>query len=327
LLDQEPVDGMAIDRRALRLNCVPIVNLFERTSEPIRLDHLQVDYTLEPDIGAAGSTEIHTILGVSRSAGGSARADEVQPYFSATPDDETCVRLRWYARRRRVANPALSGTEMQMSFVDPQLDPLVAVAPDVLFARLLCTNRGLARQVTAATDLAIEADLPIERIRCLSRPTAQIDPPLAGENLWRLVSHLRLNGLSLDADPPAARAGEPAATALAALQEILFLYSGGGEPSGNRLQVEGLVRLATRPIVRRLGDRRWRGFVRGTEIVAGVDRDNFVGGSALLLGAVLDRFFALYAGVNTFTEFVVRRSDHDEEWKRWPARVGDRAVL
>ncbi len=311
LLNTEPVAPIRIQDQRLRLCCVPIINLFHLTSEPIRLDHFSVDYPLEPEIRSAGTTEIHTVLGVTRSQAGKDKAETLQPYFGGVPDADA-GRLRWLARRQPASNPAISGTEVQLSFVDPELNPEIP-AEDVLFAQLLCTNRMLARQIPKGTHLNIESDLPKERIRCLERPSRPADPPMAGENLWRLVSHLTLNKLSL---------GD-----LEGLKRILFLYSGSDENSRKRRQIEGIYSLKTKPVVRRLGDRRWRGFVRGTEIQLRLREENFVGGSAYLFGAVLDRFFALYAGVNSFTELVIFREQDQEEWKRWPARVGDRPLL
>jgi type VI secretion system protein ImpG len=315
LFDAEPVEPIRVDSQALRLGCVPIINLFPHTSEPIRLDHLSVDYALEPEIRASGSTEIHSILSVTRSHAGKNEGDAISPYFGGVPDVDGSGRLRWLARRQPATNAALSGTEVQLSFVDPAMDPM-APAEDVLFAQLLCTNRKLARQIPAGTRFEIESDLPIERIECLARPSEPADPPMAGENLWRLVSHLTLNKLSLgDTHDPEA------------LKQILFLYSGNDENSRRRRQIEGIHSLRTKPVVRRLGDRRWRGFVRGTEIEIRLQEGNFVGGSAYLFGAVLDRFFALYAGVNSFTETVIFREKDEEEWKRWPPRAGDRPLL
>ena len=311
LLDSEPVEAIRIQEQKLRLGCVPIINLFHKTSEPIRLDHFSVDYTLEPEIRDAGTTEIHTVLSVTRSQAGKDRAETIQPYFGGVPDAGTGS-LRWIARRQPASNPAMSGTEVQLSFVDQALNPNVP-AEDVLFAQLLCTNRMLARQIPADTHLHIETDLPKESIKCLERPSRPADPPMAGENLWRLVSHLSLNKLSL--------------ANLEALKQILFLYSGSDENSRKRRQIEGIYSLRTKSVVRRLGDRRWRGFVRGTEIEIRLREENFVGGSAYLFGSVLDRFFALYAGVNSFTELVIYREQDQEEWIRWPARAGDRPLL
>lgn len=324
-LDIEPEERLLLDSASLRLGCVPIVNLFPQTSEPIRLDHLSLDYTLAPDLRAADVTEVHSVLGISRSARFE-RSDLIAPYFSPEPDPEPVPPpnqadkniggpLRWIARRRPVSNPALTGTEMQLSFVDPQMDPMQP-AEDVLFAQMLCTNRALPRQISTATRLDIETDLPIERIRCLAKPTMPVDPPLAGENLWRLVSHLSLNKWSLDGP-----------NRLEALRQILFLYSGSDENSRKRRQIEALHSIETSPILRRLGNRHWRGFVRGTEIIVSFEADQFVGASALLLGSVLDRFFALYAGVNSFTELAVRRAHHKEDWKRWPPRAGNKPIL
>lgn len=311
LLDAEPVEAIRIQDQNLRLGCVPIINLFHKTSEPIRLDHFSVDYRLEPEIRDAGTTEIHTVLGVTRSQAGKDKAEIVQPYFGGVPDADTGS-LRWIARRQPASKPAMSGTEVQLSFVDSAFNPNVP-AEDVLFAQLLCTNRMLARQLPAGWQLHIESDLPKERITCLERPSRPADPPMAGENLWRLVSHLSLNQLSL--------------ANLEALKQILFLYSGSDENSRKRRQIEGLYSLRTKSVVRRLGHRRWRGFVRGTEIEIRLREENFVGGSAYLFGFVLDRFFALYAGVNSFTELVIYREQDQEEWIRWPARAGDRPLL
>lgn len=315
LLGEEPAERMTIDETSLRLGCVPIVNLFHRTSEPIRLDHMSVEYQLEPDIRNAASAEVHTVLGITRSAAGQSRADIVAPYFSADPGNDDSG-LRWIARRREVSNPALTGTEIVLSFVDSALDPQ-APAEDVLFAQLLCTNRGMARQITTMVNFQVEADLPIAGVHCVARPTPPADPPASGENLWRLVSHLTLNKLSL----------QNPRDSLDPLRQLLYLYSGTEENSRKRRQIDGIVGLKTRPIVRRLGDRHWRGFVRGTEITITVNEKDFAGASALLLGSVLDRFFALYAGVNSFTELVLRRDNHEEEWKRWPARAGEKPLL
>lgn len=316
-LDMDPEDPLEPDARSMRLNCVPVVNLFPQTSEPIRLDHLHTEYLLEPDLRAADVTEVHSVARVTRSAGatGERRSELISPFFSPEPDIEGEGNLRWLARRASVSNPALTGTEMLLSFVDPQMNPAVP-AEDVLFAQTLCTNRELPRHVTLATRFEIELDVPHDGIRCLAKPTPPAYPPLGGENLWRLVSQLTLNKWSLEGP-----------SRLDALKQILLLYSGADADARKRRQIEGIHAIVTRPVVRRLGNAHWRGFVRGTEIVVSFSEDQFVGNSALLLGSVLDRFFALYAGVNSFTELAVRRAHHNEDWKRWPARAGDQPIL
>jgi type VI secretion system protein ImpG len=316
LLADRPQQHLAVDAGTIRLGCAPIINLFARTTEPIRLDHTRLEYRLVPDSRWENSTEIHSIVRVSRSSVFEDDSRTIKPFFSFTHVDTADKDAAlWLARRQPISNPALTGTETCLSFVDPELNP-ANPAGDVVFAHTLCTNRNLAGQMTVGNLLQLELDAPLQNIVCLTKPTAQIDPPLAGATLWRLISHLSVNMLSL----------QGGAESLAALREILHLYCGVENAAAAR-QVAGLAALSTRWIVRRIGDDAWRGFVRGLEVAVEFDEEQFVGGSAYLLGAVLDRFFSLYAGVNSFTELVVSSKQRDGVWKRWPARAGEAFVL
>ena len=56
------------------------------------------------------------------------------------------------------------------------------------------------------------------------------------------------------------------------------------------------------------------------------DERAFEGSGIMLLGAVLDRFLADYAHINSFTELVVK-SDQRGEIKRWQPRSGTGPLL
>jgi type VI secretion system protein ImpG len=315
LLAERPLHHLSVDAGTIRLGCAPVINLFTRTTEPIRLDHTRSEYRLVPDSRGENSTEIHSIVRVSRSSAFEDDSRTIRPFFSFTHADVADKDAAlWLARRQPISNPALTGTEMRLSFMDPALNPADPAA-DVVFAHTLCTNRNLAAQMTVGTLLQLELDAPLQSIICLTKPTAQVDP-LAGTTLWRLISHLSVNMLSL----------QGGAESVAALREILHLYCGAERPDSAR-QISGLASLSTRRIVRRIGDEAWRGFVRGLEVAVEFDEEQFVGGSAYLLSAVLDRFFSLYAGVNAFTELVVSSKQRHGIWKRWPARAGAAFVL
>ncbi|MBV9496711.1 MAG: type VI secretion system baseplate subunit TssF, partial [Acidobacteria bacterium] len=94
-----------------------------------------------------------------------------------------------------------------------------------------------------------------------------------------------------------------------------------------RQQITGLQSMTHRSIVRRLGHDGWKGFCRGTEVAIAFDEGQYVGSSAYLLGAVLHRFFGLYASTNSFTQLVVRRTGREGDWKRWPPMAGGKIVL
>ena len=319
LLAEAPRRSLTLGAETFRLNCAPIANLFHRTSEPIRLDQTQVDYRLQSDSHRERSTEIHSILKVSGSSSFEDDSKLFQPFYAfdhtGTRQGQRGGRAFWLARRQPTGRADLPGSDMILSFVDLDFKP-TRPPTQVVFAHTLCTNRGVAAQIPVGARLDIEVDAPLTGIRCLTKPTRQLAPPLGGQTLWRLVSHLSLNHLSL-------AGGEHA---LVALREILGLYSAYDDAS-LRGQLAGLIGLNCRPVVRRIGNEAWRGFCRGTEIKLELDEDSFVGSHPFLLASVLNRFFGLYASINAFTQLVLTSRQRHGIWKTWEPLAGDRAVL
>lgn len=315
LLKDVPPRTVSLDETALQLGCTPVVNLFPRTSEPVRLDHTRYEYRLVPDARFESVTEIHSVQRVSASSDHRETASVIAPYFSAGHGDGAQERSFYLTRRIPSSRQAIPGTDVMISFLDLDFTPRQP-ATNVVFAHTLCTNRGMAEELPAGTVLQVEDALPASRIQLVRRPTPQQPPPLGGQTLWRLVSHLSLNHLSLGND----------AASLTALKEILLLYGQGGQP-GFRQQVDGLREMAVERSVARVGDQAWKGFVAGQAITLTFDERAFVGSSAFLFGAVLRHFFALYASVNSFTQVTVRSLQRDEDWKRWPAVTGVLDVL
>lgn len=316
MFDSTPRDRFAVDSETFRLGCTPVINLFRKTTEPIRIDQRRTEYSLMPDLRRERTTEIHSIQTVSLSSNPEDKTRTVQPFFSFDHQSEMAEQTAfWYATRQPAVRKDMSGTEMSMRLVDLDFKPAAPPA-QTLFAHTLCTNRRLAEQVPAGALLQIEEAAPAAEIVCLTKPTSQLDPPLAGSTLWRLISHLSLNYLSLSND----------AEGLKALREILRLYSYLNDASVVQ-QITGIRGLQSRSVVRRIGTDAWRGFCRGIEIQLIFDEELYVGSSAFLFGAVLNRFFALYSSVNSFTELVIRSRQRDGIWKRWPAIIGEQIVL
>lgn len=315
LLSEAPSRRVAIDADTFALGCTPIVNLYPKTTEPIRLDHRQSEYLLLADKRDERTTEIHSILSMSASSDPE-HPDRVAPFFSFThPSDGEDHRAFYCVRRQAAVRKDLPGTDMFVSFVD--LDFAPGMPPEqTVYAHTLCTNRDLAQQMPAGAALQIEEAAPLSEIVCLRKPTRQVDVPLGGRALWMLISQLSLNHLSLSD-------GEHS---LSAFQEILRLYRATAH-STNENQILGITSLRARPVLRHVGQDAWRGFCQGLEITIEFDEALYVGGSALMMSSVLSRFFGLYAHVNSFTQLVVRGTQRQGVWKRWPAMVGAQGIL
>jgi len=65
---------------------------------------------------------------------------------------------------------------------------------------------------------------------------------------------------------------------------------------------------------------------RGLRISLTVEEAAFEGTGALLLASVLERFFAAYVSINSFTQTRVVSSTRGEI-KEWPARLGTRPLM
>ena len=143
-------------------------------------------------------------------------------------------------------------------------------------------------------------------------PPTRPRPTIAqGDIAWRLISHLSLNYISIAQDD---------ATGSQALRELVGIYA----PQGDRViakQLEGVIGVHSRPIVRRMADEVLSTAVRGLEITLTFDESFFEGASAYLLGAVLERFFRKYVSINSFTETVVRTQQRGEI-ARWRPAAG-----
>jgi type VI secretion system protein ImpG len=316
LLDKTAPRGLVVDRDTFVLGCTPIINLFNKTTEPIRLDHRQHEYRLAPDIRRERTTEIHSIVSVSASSNPAEDTAVLQPFYSFRHQmNGRDPRVFWHSRRLPTGREDLPGTDLFLSFLDLDFNPELPPTQTV-FAHALCTNRALALEVPAGAALQIEEAAPLAHIQCLLKPTPPAYPPLEGTTLWALISNLSLNYLSLGSGKES----------LEPLREILRLYSFSDRPSTFQ-QVNGIVDMECRRVVRRVGADAWRGFCQGTEVTLTFDEHAYMGSGAFLLASVLQRFFALYASVNSFSQLVIRSLQREGEWKRWPPMAGEQAVL
>ena len=74
--------GMTVNRDNFQLGCTPAINLFDKTTEPIRLDHTKAEYPLVGDYHYRNTTEIHTIKRVTSLSEWGAEKREVAPFYS-----------------------------------------------------------------------------------------------------------------------------------------------------------------------------------------------------------------------------------------------------
>jgi type VI secretion system protein ImpG len=316
-LNNTPRLEQPVTKDAFRLGCVPAVNLFEQIAEPIRLNHAQTEYRVIADIRRQNTTEVYAVNSVVSTSPDLEDTQEFQPFYSvkhAAGKDQP--EAFWFAVRRWSPKKGDSGTEVYVSFVDPNFRPTLP-AVDTITLHTTCTNRDLPGKLPFGGeqgDFELEGAAPLRRIRCLRKPTETLRPPLRRGTQWRFISHLSLNYLSL------CEGGREA------LQEILKLYD-LADSSVSRQQIAGIIGINSRQVVGRPASMPWNGYCRGLEVTINFDEEKFVGSGVYLFASVLEKFLGLYTSLNSFTQLIAKTQQREQPLRQWPPRAGEQILL
>jgi len=291
----------------------------------------EVDHHVIVDRTAPLDYEVYQLEEVIGICGDAADDVPFHPFYSAkdfTPfgNSQSAYynvrrRMRQRSEKQRLKGTRTSylGSELYLSLSDRSQAPYPKELKQ-LAIKALCTNRDLPMLTPVGggnTDFTLPDGGPVSEVRAVVPPTRPRQSLAEGARAWQLISHLSLNYLSLaDADR-----GKGAN----ALREIIGLYMPLGDAALAK-QMEGLVSVASRPIVRRLSENMLSTAVRGLEVRVGFDESFFEGTGCYLLGAVLESFFAKYVAINSFTETVIH-SQQRGDIARWPAKSGKRILL
>jgi type VI secretion system protein ImpG len=309
---------LALSGDTFRPGCVPVVNLFERSAEPILLTERQVEHLVVADARRRLEVEVWAVDGVTLLADDRQGAQELPPLYShrhdASPDGRT---LFWQARRRRSGWRSDTATEVVLTFVD-LAGTLRVPDHDTASVRITACNGDLPSRLPFGTDergdFTLMSGGPVRRITALVRPTPAVPPRLGSPLLWRLISSLSLNHLSVtDGDA-------------AALRELLRLHIPTDSESARR-QVEGLVGVTGTPTFARVAAPHGIAFARGRRVELEFDEEQYRGGGMFLVASVLERFLPLYATMNSFTQVAVRSRQRRRPVVEWAPRAGWRNLL
>ncbi len=289
------------------LNTTPAVNVFPFEADPISLDHQRSDYRVAPSAGNRAHFEVYSIDEVTGFQQGSSRQVRYSPFGLFRLDSEKA------AYRATLKPSALSlGSDVHLSVIYP---PGEVPQAQTLSIRVTCTNGALPEGLRLG-DISRATDTSPERLefRNIRACTPHLQPPAGEALLWRLLSHLSLNYLSL--------------AELGNLKALLGLYifserQDRGADLANRKRIEGLQAIEVAPESRLVGGI----MMRGRHIRIRCDARNFAGqGDLFVFGCVLDRFLGCYTGINSYTRFELEDASSGERYQ-WPARLGQQPLI
>ncbi|PIB42327.1 type VI secretion protein [Pseudomonas sp. 2822-15] len=294
----------------VKLYCTPIANLFKHDAVPIRLDGKQDEYLLLPGGIARGNAAVFSVDQVTGWRPGGLGYQAYVPFesFEHGSGNATSTRTPSYSIRQR--------SSVQSAELDTWLS--FGTGPgheqETLSIELTCTNHNLPQLLQVG-----EINQPCEQtpefltFRNICAPTASFAPPLDQDFLWKLISNMSLNYLSL--------------TDTRALKVILQTYD---LPRYHDRQAHNVSQRrldALKAIRHQAVDRMHRGLpIRGLQVDLSIDANGFAGqGDLFVFASALNEFFALYAGLNSYHELRVTSTQGDVYL--WPPRMGRQALL
>jgi type VI secretion system protein ImpG len=307
-----------------RLGCTPVVNLFGQVAEPVLLTQRRHEYLVVPDARRRATTFAYSVDAVTGVTPGAPEPVRYEPFYAhrhAGASGGSAGRgargpIFWRAARRFAPGRDEEAPEVFLSFADLSGAPAFP-DQDSATVRLTCFNGDLPSRLPFggdASDFELEGGGPIARVSALVKPTASVRPPLGQPLLWRLISQLSLNHLSLVDD-----GGD-------ALRELLLLHDLAGTAVGAQ-HVQGVAAVRSAPAHARVTTEHGLAFARGRRVEVEFDEEQFVGGGAYLLAAVLERFLGAYASLNSFIQLQARSRQRRRPLRLWPPRSGWKTLV
>jgi len=304
---------MGVSAKTFRLGCTPIINLFAKSAEPVQVTGAKAEYPVVPDLRTQGTTEVYSIDEVTAQEKQERNVIHYHPFYSTRHQKQDCDGGRyWFATRRSSELYEDAPTQMLLSVVDTSGSP-VEIDADALLVRCSCTNGNLPSKLSIGQesgDFELEGFPAVNRITALRRPTPSLPPPIRKEVLWKLISQLSLNHLSLVSE------GKEA------LQQILLLHN-FAESVHLRNQVQGIMRVESkRQNALLMSEDGGPAFARGVGVEIELDEEQFAGGGAYLFAAVLEHFLSQHVTLNSFTQLTAYTRQRKEVLGEWPPRSG-----
>ncbi|MBW2109150.1 MAG: type VI secretion system baseplate subunit TssF [Deltaproteobacteria bacterium] len=304
-----PFQAPRIGKEHFVLAATPAVNIFPYDADPIRLDHRLAEYPIRPAGAAGHQYQVYALESVTGFVQGTAEERAYVPFEIFNPNPESTP--VYHVKLRK--SPIEGSYKVFLSVAYPkQAGP---PSSETLSIRLLCTNGSLPESLQVG-DISVPASSSPEfaEFENIRPPTANVLPPLEANLLWRLLSHLSLNYLSLGK-----------AENLRALLELYIFPETRDRTTivANQRRIAGIDDVQIKASNRLVSGI----MMRGQEVVVSLRQDHFAcPGDLFLFGSMLDAFMGAYASMNSYTQLFVHEVLKGDRYQ-WPARVGDHPLM
>jgi len=289
--------------------CTPVINLFKMEAEPVLLDHHRERVRIRPSAKEHGHYHVYDVTEVVGYSRGSVEKTTYAP-LDLFGNIEQGDPLYQMLRHRSPVDDAI---DVFLTFPYHRGGPEPRV--ETLSISLTCSNGQLPERLQFG-DICVEtSDSPaLLSFGNVIPPTFYSEPPQGRNVLWKFLSHLSLNYLSVATTDN--------------LRELLMLYTLEEGRDRTRIsaslrEIQGIMDVSVSP-VRRLVKGN---MLQGQRIELTANKEYYASfGNLLLFCSILDHFFGAYSAMHTFTQMQLKESITGEV-ATWPQRMGGRCLV
>ncbi|EIU5772668.1 type VI secretion system baseplate subunit TssF [Salmonella enterica] len=306
-----------VSKELFRINCSPVVNLFKKRTEPLRLTDGQDEYQVNADLYCRNEVLIWDINKVTlhRYENDLVRQIPLKNLFGLEHSviQQSC-NIFWHSSYYRMSSESRNIEEnVYIRLSDDGGTQSRIMTGDVLSIDVVCTNGDIPSSINNGDpdgDFDCDIDIANLRITALNRPSRML-PAMALKGMnWRIISQLSLNFVLLSGTDGAIK-----------LREMLSIYNYNNNHSIS-IFIEWIKELQITPVSSRLPGIYPPVTARGIDITVILSKDANMHPECFLFCSFLDHFLGLHAPVNSFTRMITV-IEHEEHTRRvWPIRAG-----
>ncbi|WP_394211974.1 type VI secretion system baseplate subunit TssF [Enterovibrio calviensis] len=307
--DLEVDVARAIDKSNFTLHSTPVVNLHRVVAEPTRIDFTQSSYPLTIDASNPDAFSLFSIVSVEDV---DERGTTPVPALYSDQYQVSKTGYRWQLSER---DTEAGETEYRLKVTDTRNESADS-DPRIWLVNTLCSNGRHAAKLTTNSHIQCRETITIPGTARLSRRPTQPAPKKDLQNSsWVLLSHLHFNYHAIfGAEDPVTQ-----------LKSLFSLYN-HHDSQQITAYINALVAIDTEQVVAPIRVSGKSCFAYGTKIKVTLNANELVGGIELF-SHLLDRFFACFAGFNSFTQVDVLLEGQDSVFQAFPRRAGCKSLL
>ncbi len=300
-----------VDNIALRLHCVPAVNVFPMNAEPLQLDHTKVEYPVYAASTKRSHYQVYSISEIHGFDYGGRQRYRFQQFLAEpwlgklAEGDRNLFRMRF--------KPDVVG-DAETAFITFSGPVCQLVQPVTVTMELMCTNGSLPQHLQVGDIAHATGSSPeFASFHNLLAPTPGMLPPRETNSHWQLIENLAANYTTN--------------LSISALRNLLTSYNYRAHYNKqvareHELKMKAMITLQVNTVTRLL-----RGLpVRGNRVHFNLSGQSYGSeGEMYLFYSVLQRFLTEISGLNSFTELVVEDLDKGGMYQ-WPMMPGSRNI-